>query len=98
MCIRDSIYDGFGRRRITRDYGWSAGDWVKTNEIRYVCDEMLSIQERDANNDALVTYMRGLDFSARISGAGGIGGLLARTDSSGSAFYHSDGNGNVTAL
>jgi RHS repeat-associated protein len=30
--------------------------------------------------------------------AGGIGGLLARTDTNGSAFYHADGLGNVTAL
>ncbi|HEY6184269.1 MAG TPA: RHS repeat-associated core domain-containing protein, partial [Terriglobales bacterium] len=30
--------------------------------------------------------------------AGGIGGLLARTDGNGSAFYHADGVGNVTAV
>jgi len=40
-----------------------------------------------------------LDLSASISGAGGIGGLLARTDAGGnSAFYHADGAGNITAL
>ena len=31
-------------------------------------------------------------------GAGGIGGLLARTDANGSAFYHADGTGNIAAL
>ena len=38
------------------------------------------------------------DLSGTSQGAGGIGGLLARTDANGSAFYHADGNGNITAL
>ena len=46
----------------------------------------------------LVTYTRGLDMSGSLQGAGGIGGLLARTDASGSTFYHADGGGNITAL
>ena len=33
-----------------------------------------------------------------MQGAGGIGGLLARTDASGSTFYHSDAGGNITAM
>jgi RHS repeat-associated protein len=45
-----------------------------------------------------VKYTRGLDLSRTRNGAGGIGGLLARTDANGSTFYHSDGAGNVTAL
>ncbi|HZV34717.1 MAG TPA: RHS repeat-associated core domain-containing protein [Verrucomicrobiae bacterium] len=85
------------RKRITRDYTWS-GAWVKTNETRYLYDEMLVIQERDTNNNPLVTYTRGLDLSGSRQGAGGVGGLLARTDANGSTFYHSDGNGNITAL
>jgi len=56
------------------------------------------IQERNANNVPLVTYTRGLDLSGTASGAGGIGGLLARTDANGNSYYHTDGNGNVTAL
>ena len=59
---------------------------------------MQPIQERDANNNVLVTYTRGLDLSGSLQGAGGIGGLLARTDGNGSAFYHADGSGNITAL
>jgi hypothetical protein len=49
-------------------------------------------------NRILVTYTRGLDLSGSLRGAGGIGGLLARTDANDSTFYHSDGAGNVTAL
>ena len=92
------VYDGLGRRRISRDYGWQGGQWVKTNETRYVYDGYLAIQERDSNNVARVTYTRGLDLSASLSGAGGIGGLLARTDGNGSTFYHADGAGNITGL
>lgn len=98
------VYDGLGRRRITRDYGWSSG-WVMTNETRLICDGLLPIQERDAGNSLLVTYTRGLDLSSSFRGAGGIGGLLARTDHQSiannqpsTAYYHSDGVGNITAL
>jgi RHS repeat-associated protein len=45
------------------------------------------------------SYTRGNDLSGTLEGAGGIGGLLARSVNGGShAFYHADGNGNVTAM
>jgi RHS repeat-associated protein len=91
------VYDGFGRRRIRREYAWT-GTWVPTSETHYVYDRMLVIQERDGNNISTVSYTRGLDLSGSEQGAGGIGGLLARTDANGSALYHADGNGNVTAM
>jgi RHS repeat-associated protein len=65
---------------------------------------MTVIQERDTNNVVLVNYTRGKDLSGSFQGAGGIGGLLARTDYTQTnsllktAIYHVDGNGNVTAL
>jgi RHS repeat-associated protein len=92
------VYDGLGRRRIERDYAWANGMWVQTNEVHYIYDGNLILQERDINNRVLVTYTRGRDFSGSIGGAGGIGGLLGRTDANGSAFYHADCLGNVTAL
>ena len=66
---------------------------------------MLLIQERDVNEVPVVSYMRGLDLSGGISGAGGIGGLLGRSTHNaslpyavnGSALYYADGNGNITA-
>ena len=91
-------YDGFGRRRIRQEYRWSAGGWTNTSETRYVYDGMTVLQERDGNNHPLVTYTRGLDLSGTSQGAGGIGGLLARSDTNGDAFYHADGNGNITML
>jgi RHS repeat-associated protein len=92
------VFDGLGRRRTTKDYAWQAGQWVKTNETQYVYDGYLAVQERDSNNVVRVTYTRGLDLSASLAGAGGIGGLLARTDTNGSTFFHADGAGNVTGL
>ena len=41
---------------------------------------------------------RGFDFSGQPNHAGAIGGLLARTDSGGSIYYHADGSGNITGL
>ncbi len=95
----DFVYDGLGRRRITRDYAWQSGTWGSpTNEIHYIYDGNSVIQERNSNNTVQVTYTRGPDLSGTSQGAGGIGGLLARTDSNGSTFYHADANGNVTSL
>jgi len=79
---------------------------LQTNEVHYIYDGNLVIQERDANNLPLVTYTRGNDLSRTLQGAGGIGGLLARTDNStlnsqpstAHAYYHADGNGNITML
>jgi len=94
----DFVYDGLNRRRIARDYSWSGSAWVLTNETHYVYDGRLLIQERGTNNSPLVTYTRGLDLGGGLQRAGGIGGLLARTDTNGSALYHADGAGNITAL
>jgi RHS repeat-associated protein len=53
-----------------------------------------------------VTYTRGLDLSATLQGAGGIGGLLARSHGyvsgtgawSSHNFYQADAGGNITAM
>ena len=102
-------YDGNQRRRIRTDYIWRSSVWVSTNETRYIYDGNVMVQERDANNYPRVTYTRGLDLSGGLNGAGGIGGLLARPDPISfepnsfryqpqTAYYHQDGNGNVTYL
>jgi len=90
-------YDGLHRRRIRKEFSWN-GSWVETNEVRYVYRGMLIMQERDSNNVPRVTYTRGKDLGGNLESAGGIGGLLARTDSACSAFYDADGNGNITCL
>jgi RHS repeat-associated protein len=99
-------YDGFGRRRVRTEYVWQNNAWVVQAVVRYVYDGLLVMQERDGNNVPVVTYTRGRDLSGSRQRAGGIGGLLARTDnailtggaSGAHAYYHADGNGNVTLL
>ncbi len=78
--------------------------WIYTDETHYIYDGWRVIQERDGSNTPTVSYTRGSDLSSALEGAGGIGGLLARSSgySSGNftshAYYHADGNGNITAL
>jgi len=97
------VYDGRGRLRIRREYTWMSG-WVLNSETRYVYDGMRVIQERNSSNTPTVSYTRGTDLSGGLEGAGGIGGLLARSHGyssgtwSGHNFYHADGGGNVTML
>jgi RHS repeat-associated protein len=99
------VYDGKMRRRIRQECAWQGGVWVQTNEVYYVYDGNVVVQERDVNNLPTTTYTRGLDLSGSLQGAGGIGGLLARTSQAyadaplaGQSYYHCDGNGNVTML
>jgi RHS repeat-associated protein len=98
-------YDGKMRRRIRQEFTWRSSSWLQTNAVYYVYDGNLVVQERDANNLPTTTYTRGKDLSGSFEGAGGIGGLLARTAQSysdaplnGQSYYHSDGNGNITML
>jgi RHS repeat-associated protein len=92
------VYDGKKRRRIRTEFSSEGGAWVQTNQVLYVYDGNLAIQERASNNAVQVTYTRGRDMTGSLDGAGGIGGLLARTDTNGSTYYHADGNGNITML
>jgi len=95
-------YDGKMRRRIRKEFLWQNGGWSLSTEVHYVYDSNLVIQERDGNNLPIVSYTRGRDLSGTFANAGGIGGLLGRSDyatiSPQHTFYHADGNGNVTTL
>ncbi len=90
------------RLRIRKDYMWPSGSWYP--EVQYLYDGMLLVQERNGANTPTVTYTRGRDLSGSYAGAGGIGGLLARSHGYSAGnwtyhnCYHADGNGNVTAL
>src|SRR5205823_10100668 len=82
-----------------------SSDWQFDSETDYIYDGMRVIQERNGtNNTPTVSYTRGNDLSGGLEGAGGIGGLLARSHGySGGTwsthnFYHADGNGNITYL
>ena len=85
-------------------YTWTGSSWTPNSTNYYVYDGMRVIQERDHLNTPTVAYTRGNDLSGSMEGAGGIGGMLARSHGySGGAFsthsfYHADGNGNITYL
>jgi len=92
------FYDGLWRLRARLEYNLTNSAWELAGQTRYVYDGWRVIQERDGDNTPRVSYTRGNDLSRSLEGAGGIAGLLARTDTDGSTFYHTDGNGNVTYL
>jgi RHS repeat-associated protein len=110
----DFVYDGLGRLRIRDEYqqqsqqgpsGPGGGStWSLVSETLYIYDGNRVIQERDMNNTPTVSYTRGIDLSGTMEGAGGIGGLLARSDGYSAGnwidhnYYHADGNGNITYL
>ncbi len=102
---KEYVYDGKMRLRIRKEFSWNGGGWTETNEIHYIWDANVILQTRDSNNVPVLTFTRGRDLSGSLQGAGGIGGLLAMTESPSTlnnqpstSFYHSDGNGNVTML
>ena len=82
------FYDGMSRLRVSRTWTWQNGAWVPQAEKRRVYVGMDVVQERDGSNAVTASYAR----------TGNIGGILARTTSSGSSFYGYDGAGNVTTL
>jgi RHS repeat-associated protein len=96
-------YDGRGRLRRRIEYSYLSG-WTQDSDTRYIYSGMLCIQERSSSNTPTVSYTVGSDLSGTLEGAGGIGGLLARTHGYSSGawsthnFYHADGNGNITAM
>ncbi len=101
------VYDGLGRMRKHYEYTWNGSSWVSSSSTGYVYDGMRVIQERNPSTSlSLVSYTRGNDLSGTLEGAGGIGGLLARSSgyslSTGNwsthYFYHADGNGNITYM
>ena len=93
------VYDGLRRLRLRTEYNWTYSGWASLGTTYYVYDGKRVIQERDASSNALlVNYVRGLDLSGTFEGAGGIGGLLMRSDFGGSnnnSYYQTDGHGNV---
>ena len=92
-------YDGQGRLAHRYEYDGSSGSYVLTNETKYVRDGWLCVAELNTTNGLMRSYLWGLDMSGSLTGAGGVGGLVAmNTATNGVHFYAMDGNGNVAAL
>ncbi len=78
---------------------WESGDYVPEATNRFVWDGQVLLAILDHTNGLVAGFMRGVDLSGTLQGAGGVGGLLAiTTATNGTHFYCHDGNGNVTAL
>jgi len=105
----DFYYDGLGRLWQRDDAVWDEdnGWYGIIRSTHYYYDGMRVIQEREligATYVPTVSYTRGIDLSGSMEGAGGIGGLLARSDGYSAGnwtnhnYYFADGNGNVTYM
>ena len=89
--------DGRWMQRIVSTNNGSTYYPAYTN--RYVWDGQVLLAVLDHTNGLVLSFMRGLDLSGTIQGAGGVGGLLAVSfKTNGAHFACYDGNGNVVAL
>jgi RHS repeat-associated protein len=78
---------------------WNGSAYVSSYTNRYVWDAQVLLAVLDHTNGLVMSFMRGLDMSGSLQGAGGVGGVLAATfKTNGTHFFCYDGNGNVTAL
>jgi RHS repeat-associated protein len=94
-------YDWMGRR-IRKTVSTNNGHkWSVVTDTKFIYDGWNCVIEANATDAVQRRYMWGLDLSGSEQGAGGVGGLLAVQDVSGTNgvnFVAFDGNGNVAAL
>ncbi len=89
--------DGRWIQRIVSTNNGAAYYPAYTN--RYVWDGQVLLAILDHTNGLVMSFMRGLDLSGSLQGAGGVGGVLAVSfKTNGTHFCAYDGNGNVAAL
>ena len=89
--------DGRWIERIVSTNNGSAYYPAYTN--RYVWDGQVLLAVLDHTNGLVMSFLRGLDLSGSLQGAGGVGGLLAVSFKTGGTHFAAfDGNGNVAAL
>jgi len=94
--------DGRWLERATFTWDTAASGWQPAALTRFLWDGNVLLAELDAAGTLLRGYVRGLDLSGTMQGAGGVGGLLflqiySNSQLLSSSFYTHDGNGNVTA-
>ncbi|MDD2774300.1 MAG: RHS repeat-associated core domain-containing protein, partial [Elusimicrobiales bacterium] len=91
---------GFERKttRVFINDGWNLIAEFEQPEWKGRCGKLEDFMRKHWKPEA-TTYLWGLDASGTMSGAGGVGGILAiDTPARGSHFFSMDGNGNVAAL
>jgi len=98
------MYDPQGRRIQKIVSAWNGSAYVPQSSTAFLYDGWNLIAELNSLNAPptpmiLRSYLWGLDLSGSMSGAGGVGGLLAINDSvNGSQFAAFDANGNAVSL
>ena len=99
------LADGRWIERIVSTNNGTAYYPSQTN--RYIWDNQVLLAVLDHTNGLVMSFLRGLDLSGSIQGAGGVGGVLAVSAGSSiqcgamantTHFTCYDGNGNVTTL
>ena len=89
--------DGRWSQRIVST--WNGSAYVPQYTNHFVWDGQVLLAILDQTNGLVMSFMRGLDLSGTMQGAGGVGGLLAvNFKTNGVHFVVNDGNGNVMAL
>jgi RHS repeat-associated protein len=94
-------YDYLGRRvqKVVEEHDGSG--WDESDDVRWVYAGWNKIEERRTSGGVTTKkdFVWGLDLSQSMAGAGGIGGLLAVVDESGTQMsFLYDANGNVGQL
>ena len=96
-------YDYLGRR-VQKIVSTNSGTgYVPSYTNKFIYDGWNVIAVLDGGNNLIRSFVWGSDLSGSMQGAGGVGGLISMTISSGQPnagtyFYCYDGNGNVIAL
>ncbi len=86
----------WSQRIVSTNNGTS---WVAVLTNRFLWDGKVLLAILDHTNGLVMSFMRGLDLSGTMQGAGGVGGVLAVSfKTTGVHFAAFDGNGNVAAL
>jgi len=96
-------YDSQGRRYSKVVSNWTGSAWTRVLHEKFLYDGWNLLGAFNGTNAAIIrSFLWGLDLSGSMQGAGGVGGLIAFRQHSGSLagshFAAYDGNGNVMAL
>jgi RHS repeat-associated protein len=90
-------YDYMGRRVEKKVYSWSGTEWQLSKTEKFVYDGTVPLAVFDASNNLKESYLYGEDISGSLQATGGIGGLIAVKDASGTYLPCFDGSGNIVA-
>ena len=95
----ECAYDYQGRRVSKKTYAKAVGatELTLSKTEKYLYDGWNCIAVYNADNALQKSYLWGEDLSGSLQGAGGVGGLLAETNASGTYLPAYNGNGDVMA-